>query len=302
MVSIAVLMSAYNGEKYIREQIDSILNQEGNFKLKLIIRDDGSTDTTCDILDEYAEKGDVVWYRGENLRSAKSFIDLLYKNTGYDFYAFADQDDVWNPDKLKCGIDAIGNNNNPCLYFSNAVYVDEALQPMGGTTYHRELKYDFYSAILYPCYLGCTMVFNNSLAEIVQKANIPDVVQMHDSFLARVCVSVGGTITYDSATHILYRQHSDNVIGATVGKKDAIRRRLKDIFNADAIGIEAQINEILKLYIDRISDEKREFLNAVAGYKKSFGSRLHLAMDKRPSYMSKNIHITMFLKILNGNL
>lgn len=302
MAEIAVLMSTYNGEKYLREQIDSILNQDGDFKLDLIVRDDGSTDSTCSILQEYQEIGKLIWYSGENLRSARSFMDLLYNHTGYDYYAFADQDDVWNKDKLKLGIEAVRNSEIPCLYFSNATYVDESLQPLGGNTYHRELHCDFYSTIVYPCFLGCTMVFNRQLAEIVQGQAIPTVVQMHDSYLARVCVSVGGAIIYDEAPHILYRQHGNNVIGATVGKRDAIRRRLKDIFCENKIGIASQIKEITDIYSSFISEEKKEFLNEVIGYKKSFKTRAGLARDKRPKYISKNIHLTMFLKIMNGNL
>ena len=77
---LAVLMSSYNGEKFIARQLDSILAQEGDFTLDIIVRDDGSADTTRDILEAYADAGKLRWYTGENLKPAKSFLDLLYQN------------------------------------------------------------------------------------------------------------------------------------------------------------------------------------------------------------------------------
>ncbi len=96
MDSIVVLMSTYNGEKYIREQLDSIFNQEG-IDVKVVVRDDGSKDTTHAILDEYKKTHELVWYTGENLKSARSFMDLIYQAPESDYYAFADQDDYWDP-------------------------------------------------------------------------------------------------------------------------------------------------------------------------------------------------------------
>ena len=95
-MKVAVLMSSYNGEKYIRPQIDSILAQEGNFELSLFVRDDGSTDKTQAILQEYAQKRKLTWYTGNNLGPARSFMDLLKKCKGFNYYAFADQDDYWS--------------------------------------------------------------------------------------------------------------------------------------------------------------------------------------------------------------
>ena len=97
---VAVLMSTYNGEKYLNEQIDSILSQSGNFELSLLVRDDGSTDETINILNKYQNLGKLKWYSGKNLGPGKSFIDLLYKTHGYDYYAFSDQDDVWMTGKI----------------------------------------------------------------------------------------------------------------------------------------------------------------------------------------------------------
>ena len=107
-------MSTYNGEKYLREQIDSILEQDcerfGKAEIKLLVRDDGSKDTTLDILKEYADNypDKIQYYQGENAGVIKSFFELIQKaDDTADYYALADQDDYWMPGKLSAGIDKI---------------------------------------------------------------------------------------------------------------------------------------------------------------------------------------------------
>ena len=80
MKNVLVMLSTYNGEKYLREQIESVLKQE-NVKISILVRDDGSTDNTCNILEEYQKKGLLRWYTGKNLKPAKSFIDLIFHAT-----------------------------------------------------------------------------------------------------------------------------------------------------------------------------------------------------------------------------
>lgn len=106
-MKIAVLISTYNGEKYIRDQIESIMSQKVDAQIDIIVRDDGSTDKTKDILEEYSKQKKLKWYTGENLKPANSFFNLLIQNETYDYYAFADQDDYWKNDKLRRAIEKI---------------------------------------------------------------------------------------------------------------------------------------------------------------------------------------------------
>lgn len=95
MKTVSVLLSTYNGEKYLREQLDSLLVQQG-VDLRIIARDDGSKDTTVEILKEYAGKDTrVSFFEGKNVGPAQSFFDLIMKSPDSDYYAFCDQDDVW---------------------------------------------------------------------------------------------------------------------------------------------------------------------------------------------------------------
>ena len=107
MKNVTVLMSTYNGETYLKEQIDSILAQEG-IRVKLLVRDDGSKDSTQQILDDYSKRGLLEWYKGENLKSARSFMNLVDTvSLDADYYAFSDQDDFWEKDKLSRAIDML---------------------------------------------------------------------------------------------------------------------------------------------------------------------------------------------------
>ena len=94
MKKVIILLSAYNGEKYIREQIKSIINQTYS-EIKIYVRDDGSKDQTPQILKEFADEGMIKLYLGENIGFVKSFLWLVKNCENADYYAFADQDDVW---------------------------------------------------------------------------------------------------------------------------------------------------------------------------------------------------------------
>lgn len=104
---VTVLMSTYDGENFLRDQIESILNQEDVY-VHLIVRDDGSKDRTINILEEYQSRGKLEWYSGKNLGSARSFLNLVSKSPDNEYYAFSDQDDVWFSKKLKRAIGYFG--------------------------------------------------------------------------------------------------------------------------------------------------------------------------------------------------
>ena len=135
--SVQVVMSTYNGEKYLKEQIDSILSQEG-VDVRLYIRDDGSSDRTTDILASYQEHKNVKIEKGNNLGFAKSFLTALDECDEADYYAFSDQDDVWEKDKLSTAIEILEeeSQSTPLLYCSALQRVDENLNPLHVQSYH----------------------------------------------------------------------------------------------------------------------------------------------------------------------
>lgn len=296
---VAVLMSTYNGEKYIREQINSILDQSVEFELNLWVRDDGSKDTTQKILQEYAQQGKLRWYTGKNLGAAHSFIDLILKNKGYDYYAFADQDDYWMPNKVQMGVNALCklDNSVPGLYFANAELVDATLESLGRNVYVSVPRTDFETLCCAGGYLGCTMIFNSKLAKMIQDKPMPKEMFMHDFYIAELCSALGGNIIYDKKPYMKYRQHGNNVIGVTKG---SISSRVREIFSKKSVGIAEQAYSLLVLYGTDMEDKQEKWLKKISNYKNTIVSRMMLGFSARTHYMNINMGMKVRLSILFG--
>ena len=301
---LAVLMATYNGEKFLKAQLDSILHQK-DVAFDLIVRDDGSTDTTVQILEEYREKGLLTYYTGENLGAARSFLHLLCNNPGYDYYACADQDDVWDPDKLSRGICAVEKAEGPALYCTNAALVDDQLQSLGRNTHRAVPNYNLVSVLcLASCAQGCTSVFNKALAQIVQAHETPDVFIMHDSLLTCLCALIGGQIIYEHTPSMQYRMHGANVFGMVTAKQSlrrVIKSRLKEITTKPKVSMYAQANSILCTYADVIPEKNKALCKTVICSEKSLGARLRLVFDRELKHDTWNKTVTKKLQILLGN-
>lgn len=300
MIKVAVLMSAYNGEEYIREQIDSILNQVGNFNLDLYVRDDGSKDKTIDILHEYEKKKKVKWYAGANLRPAKSFMDLLQKCEGYDYYAFADQDDYWFQNKIQKGIERLNCQAGPALYCSNAELVDDKLMSLGRNVYKSTPKTDFETVVCAGGLLGCTMIFNEALAKIARRGKKNNMV-LHDFYLAVLCDAINGKIVYDHEASMKYRQHGNNAVGVSYGLFKTVKGRIMDMIHEEPVGIADQAASILNEYNEDIPTEKKMWLKMVAEYKINMINRIKLATSRKTNYINRNMGFKIRFSILLGN-
>lgn len=294
-MKISVLMSTYNGEKYIADQIDSILAQTGLFNVQICIRDDGSTDATQVILEKYASKNLIKWYSGKNIGPSRSFIDLLLKNTGSDFYAFSDQDDFWFPQKLESAIKMLikSDKKHPALYCSNADIVDQHLKSLDRVVYKHRPATDFYTLSCAGGLLGCTMVFNDSLAKAVQKLDkLPERgIYLHDFFVSLLCASLNGKIIYDSRPQLSYRQHQGNVVGVPANFFEIIKNRLYGIITPSKISIAQQAQTILDVYHGQLQKDNSDWLQKVADYRCNFLNALLLSFSAKTKYASKNMGI-----------
>ena len=199
--------------------------------IAILIRDDGSTDDTCEIIKEYAEKyPNITWYAGENIGVQKSFFDLILKaNLEKDYYAFADQDDKWLPGKISRAVSILGRypNERPVLYCSDKIIVDEELRPLKVTVSRVMKKPCFGNALVQDMCTGCTAVINRTLLNLLRN-RIPDYVIMHDWWFY-LTASCFGEVYYDEKSYILYRQHGNNTSGAMVSKHDLIRYRIRQL-------------------------------------------------------------------------
>lgn len=297
---VAVMISTYNGEKFLREQIESIEKQKGDFILDLWVRDDGSNDGTIAILKEYAAKGILTWYNGTNQRSAKSFLDLLRHCGRYDYYAFCDQDDVWYADKIARGIAALKKEQRPALYFSNARMVDRNLEDLGRNVYRIAPHTDFDTLAIAGGLLGCTMILNGKLRELLCSGKKPEKLVMHDFYVALVCSAMGGKILYDPVPSMKYRQHEKNVIGVPKGKIDKIKSRVSYLTKEPEVSIAEQAESVLQIYGSQMNLEKRKWLQNVAGYRQKIRTRIALALSTKTKYDSKNKAVSLRAALLLG--
>lgn len=304
-MKMAVLMATYNGEKFLREQIDSILQQQTQIPFDLIVRDDGSTDATRDILESYRLRGALRYYGDTNLGAAKSFITLLRDNPGYDFYAFADQDDVWEPGKLQNGLDAIANAEGPAIHCTNSAMVDEELRSLGRNTHRAMPTYNLVSILcLACCAQGCASVFNSALAKVIQTYDMPDVFIMHDSLVTCLCGLMGGTILYDHAPSMKYRMHGKNVFGMVTAKQSVsrvIKNRIQEITTKPKVSMYTQAENILATYKAEIPLENQKLCQTVIRSRDSLAARLQLVLNRDLKHDTFNKTVTKKLKILFGN-
>lgn len=283
---ITVLMSTYNGEKYLREQLDSILSQKGVI-INLLVRDDGSTDNTQKILEEYKKKGLLNWYAGENLGVAKSFFDLIDNAPDSHFYAFSDQDDVWKKEKLKLAISKLNSDTDlPILYAANYTLVDEKLNDLQVNSEHVTTT-TFPNSIICSCCTGSTMVFNKKLKDKIKMHRKPKVVYMHDDWIHKVCLAIGGKVIYDTTPVMLYRQHGSNVDGGIHSFKEKFNKVIRDKKKHRNI-MSRQLSELLNIFRDDIPDNNRKLIIRVLTMRKgNFISRMKLAVDKKLEIKTK---------------
>lgn len=212
-VSVVVLLSTYNGEKYLRELLNSLLLQTLQ-NIQIIVRDDGSTDQTVNILKQYAAQHvRLTLIEGVNIGVVKSFMALLRSclPLPQQYYAFCDQDDVWHPDKLANGLkhlEAVSTPDN-ALYCSRFAITDPQLKPIAVSAIPQFIGFE--NALVENVALGCTQVFGESIKQLILKAN-PEHMMMHD-WWAYLVASAFGTVIYDPQPSIDYRQHVNNTVG-----------------------------------------------------------------------------------------
>lgn len=284
MKGVLVLMSTYNGEKYLRAQLDSILNQR-KINVNILVRDDGSKDSTVSILEEYSAKypNKLKILPEHNVGCRNSFMFLMKlaakKYSNYDYYAFADQDDVWLPDKLYAGVLALDKEQNPIrLYYCHPTLVDSNLRPIKVTS---NLSHAFNTLgeafILQPC-IGCAMIFSPLL---LQKASLvdPALMYIHDAWTYKVCLVLGGKVIQDITSHILYRQHSSNTIGSSQSLITKFRRRYNWFREANRL-ISRQAKVLMDCYEKEIPDLEAENITQLITYTDSLKTKIRILCSR----------------------
>lgn len=283
-MKLIVLMSTYNGEKYIREQLDSLLRQ--TLKPDLIyIRDDGSKDDTLSILEEYSAKYPYIhYYNGPNKGAAKSFWELICNCEDADYYALCDQDDVWFEDKLETAVNMLEKEGGdiPLLYCSKYTLTDEDLNPINSNVSSLYGFSDFPHALLYHTAPGCTFVFNDEARKRIVEYDVDkEYCIIHDAIIHKV-VTMFGKMLLDHNSHMYYRQHGNNEIGMNANVFKVFFGRVNRFLNGKIRNYRSNTaRSLLHVYGNAIDDDKRELLNIVAYYMNDRKLKTKLLRDKR---------------------
>lgn len=232
MEKVDILLATYNGEKYLRQQLDSLLNQTySNFRL--IISDDMSTDSTVRILEEYVQKDNriIVYTHEENLGVVANF-EFLLKKVESKCYMFSDQDDIWYEDKLEKTMKKL-EDTNAALVFTDLEVVDDELNTICNSYWELKglkekiEKYNGFNALYLNNYItGCTILAKSETIEKILPLPKNSKYILHDYWLALI-TSQTEKIDFLKEPTIKYRQHKNNNIGSE--KKSEKLKGLKEI-------------------------------------------------------------------------
>ena len=271
MNTIAVLLTAYNGEKYISELLASLENQS-NGTFDLFIRDDGSADHTLEQILTFQSQSNLsvmLLPKGENIGVSQNFSFLLQhalKYKQYRYFMFCDQDDVWLPNKIEDTLGAMKEAeksypSTPLLIHTDLQVVDENLGLIHNSYWsyqNIDPGYDSLNRLLIQNVItGCTVMINYALAKI--STPIPKDAIMHDWWLGLIAASLGKIETLPKST-IKYRQHGTNDTGASSFNLPTIFGRIHILFSFSLDKYIIQANSFLSRYSDRLNAEQKMML------------------------------------------
>lgn len=217
---VAILLSTYNGAAYLPEQLDSLLAQTHE-NWVLFWRDDGSTDESVAILTEFATRARRAVHvvtPTAHLGPTASFMALLRAAAAAGpeiaAVAFADQDDVWLPEKLERGIAALAAHDSakPVIYCARQILVDHALHPIG-ESHSLARPPGFPASLTQNVATGCTVMLNADATARVARSH-PSPASLHDWWCYLLVTAAGGAFILDDTPVVLYRQHAHNFVGA----------------------------------------------------------------------------------------
>ncbi len=291
--TIIIMMSTYNGEKYLDAQLESIYYQSipEKLQMKLIIRDDGSTDHTVEIAENWAKRMDIEIYQGSNMGARDSFFWLLKKAPRADYYAFSDQDDIWMPEKIQKAVEAI--NKGYHLYFSNLQYFSEENKLLDKRLLSDDFVFSFKRVWMCNPANGCTMVWDDKLQNYMRTVD-HEYFTMHDEYICTVGL-LFGKVFYDSEALVRYRIHEANV---TQSKDFTKKVRLwKEIwFGRSDYRVDKRAERLLQ---HASNDFQKQVLKDLSDYRKGW-NRWKLIRQYRceSRAITRSFKIRMLLKLL----
>lgn len=222
--AVAILLSTFNGERYLAEQLESLIRQT-HTNWVIYASDDGSSDSTLRILSEYRNKlGEhrLKIFPGPQKGFSANFLSLVRRPPAdTPYYAFCDQDDIWVPEKLERALDWMHpiTGDIPALYCSRTRLVDEGGGQLGFSPEFTE-PLCFRNALVQSIAGGNTMVFNRGTRELLAATSTATYIVSHDWWAYILVTGCGGQVRYDPQPQVDYRQHGNNLMGSNASFKD----------------------------------------------------------------------------------
>lgn len=279
---VAVVMSSYNGEKYLSEQIDSVLAQDK--KVDLFVRDDGSKDNTLKLLKEYATKGLLSYKAGENKGVVGSFLDALaMPGDSYDFVAFCDQDDIWHADKISRALRVIAGRNQsiPQLYCSEYNFCDEEMNFIERSQLNR-IGVALPTLLVESVCSGNTSLMNRTLVQELL-ANGSEGVYTHDWWMALVAAGLG-EISFDNFASLDYRRLSSSVSPTGSSGLSLLMFRVRTFFAKGQLDdIKNQLRHFRERYACRLSSNDLALIDGMLDGKRLSKAFFAKRLRQKPS-------------------
>ncbi len=276
--SVQVALATYNGERFLAEQLESLFEQSVQ-DFTLIVADDGSTDATMDILEQFALRypGRIsIVARGRQRLGPRGNFARLIDAASADYLMFCDQDDVWLPNKIALSLSKITKLEGergcetPLMVHSDLAMVDEQLDPVSPSLFGYAAidpsRNDVASLLIRNVVTGCTVVANRALYQAARP--MPAAAIMHDHWLALVAASLGSIAWLDEPT-ILYRQHGRNAVGVTSATHATLVQRIRKAFRNNERHLvmwlqSRQASALLERCGDRMNQDARRSTEAYA--------------------------------------
>ena len=263
---IAILMSVYNGESYLSEQIESISNQTVSDYITLFIRDDGSTDRTLEIINTWKDKISIVVFKESNVGPAKSFWRLFTKDIEADYYLFCDQDDVWDNNKVERSIASL--EQGACLSFCNCRHINQEGMVIQEKRTVGIPDSSYENLFICGITQGCSMCFTKELRDYILSKNI-DCIPMHDIIVMLYAITYG-KISWIEEPLFSYRIHNSNVVAKNKNPFVRVRKTIWNWRNSR----NNSMADVAKELIENVAElEKNDFLVNMSKYRSELSAK-----------------------------
>ena len=302
---VAVLLPTYNGERYLTELLDSVAQQR-EVKPMLVIRDDGSTDGTHQILARHTQcQAPAAVHYGSNCGTIASFFALMkLVPPECEYVAFCDQDDVWRADKLSRAVNYLRATRGPArMYCSRYVVTDEDLVRRRISPRLRRPP-SFGNALLENIAIGCSIMIDRATLDLaVSRPPAIDQIVMHDWWLYLLASGMG-TVVFDDEAPLWYRQHDSNVMGLQRGFATWIARSKRHSASGGRHPLVSQALEFSRCFSDKLASDNRELLQTFSKCIRAthLHDRLHLAREPRLLRQRRIDDFVMRAMIVTGRL